>query len=502
MATQIDYSTQIGRMPVIDVRAFLPSNAGTGVTNDTTGLQNAINTASLAVNNPCVVQIPRGIYVTTTALKIPTDGVIVQGFGMMGFGSSDNNPTVIRADDSVGTHDNTPMFQIDSADMSGHQWARGCCLRDMSFDVSRSARFTSGLPANVPPVIKLRSLSNCPVFENVSTYGHIGSGWDIATTPTVNSAICEGLIFSNCYSYGGYNSSGGSLNVVPTAPGVSILGAGECMFIGGKYVYFYIGLPVAGNLSDIPGIVVGTEVIGSQVNQCIGVCFIGVSVTRYVVHIRVQGADSPSTSEHVFPLDIQIQNCTLEAYNRAVEINLETSSFDILNFRSKGILLTGNTMISNYGSSPQQVKANSMIGGYILLDQLLSSTDVSLGTGTIGVRVTVGPNGSGNFIVVDSGANIVRYASPIGQPREILGYQLHLAGPGTSSTPTSSTNGQFYAFGNTQQLWSAQRGNPTGQAGNLGEICLEINFSSGHHLWICVLGGSAGSALWRQTALA
>lgn len=489
--TQIDYAKGIKNLPVIDVRAYMTDAQAAGTADATAAIQSALDAAGVGTTTPCIVQIPRGIFICTTALKFNRDGIVLQGFGMMGVGTSDNNCSVLRADDGVGAHDNTPMLQMDPADISRNNWYRGCCIRDVSFDVSRSARFTTGTP---PPILKLRSLSNTPDFQNVLGFGSIGTFIDLGTSVSVPSALSEGVSFVNCYSYGGYTASGGNSGISPVAPAVVLTACGEVRFCGGKYAYPFPPT-AAGNSTDVPAILIQSSGVANFEHGG-WIAFDGVSTTQYNIHYSMVGSEF--SSQHYGPHNVWWSHCDMENYNRGMVLRTEAASGGHTNTPSISISVPrNNRFLNGYtsgGHSPIKVQADWLQNGAFEFDDI-DTFPSTFGANTNDLRIVGGL--VSNQQITNNGKNLVFYTYNF-LSAEILGHELRIVGPAgnPNGVPSPSSTRSLFCRGSVQQLWDTSR-SPSGTAGVQYEMCFDASTGK---LWMCSVTGNPGTWISVQFA--
>jgi len=492
---------------VISVRQY--GATGNGTTIDGPAIQAALNAAGL--HGPCTVFFPAGRYATATVLTVPHDGVILQGEGMLGLGTTNGNPSTLVADPS---HDSTPMLRIDPADSGvSNVFYRGTSFSNLSFDVSLCTNFTN-TSASPPPVINLQGLSNCPVFANNVVFGNTGTALRIGQSNripgTSSPLISENLVFENFFAYGGYNSSATSSGQVPYAAGVVIYGSDNITLRRGLIAYNYINLPVASSPADIAAIQVipaflSTDVPNAENN---GFTIDGVAITRYVVSIRLSSVNNPSRG-WIGPQWGKIKDCISEGFNVILAINQENTSGSYGD--NRGVIYWENHASSTrFGSPSYQVLASNLDGGILSTYCLGQTGDITLDQYCTGVRVLIGPypiGSTGFFSATDAGTNFIHYTKN-DLAGSIMTGALRICPPGVDPATTNGTYGNvgLQSFGDTIGLVASQRnGGPHFQTlgGTFGDAIVWQDSSS--FLWylgICVATGPPGTADWIRVNLA
>ncbi len=529
---KINYYSQILNLPVFDVRdpQFAGGAKGDGIHDDTLAIQAALDAAGTLTTLPAVVQLPRGKFLVTTALVFKNDGIILQGFGQMGqgdtqsAGSTDNICSILYA--GTGTqHDNTPMLRISPGDgPGGQQWYRGTAVRNISFDVSGSSRFSSGTP---PTVLQLRGCSNCPEFREITVFGGIGTQIEVAPY-NINSgvdAISENLRFVNIFLYGGYSPSG-SVNTMPSAPGLLVTGADNIQFLGGLSAYNYgslfalpgagypgtpypIGPQVLNSLSDVPGIkiipsILGNGNLGNLINN--GIVFRDWFVTNYVVSCRIS---SVTISGTVYcPTFCVFDRFNAENYNKVFQVNQESGTnagfyrtrLFIRNCEFGGQFggYSGNAInYPPYAASAFELIANNLQGGQVELEQLYKTGDLTLDSTCTGVMYRIGPNPNGTFFdASDAGSNAGDYAKSAFVGRLLSGQTRLMGGtaPSTANAGSVSASDEpLQCYGSTVKLFNTGRTLAnSGATGQIGEFCIandDLFWHNGVH-WVKVTGNT------------
>lgn len=500
--TQVDYPTQLGRNAVIDIRQF--GCKCDGSTDDTTNFQAAINSAGVtSPTGSATIQVPRGRTMVSTALRMPRAGIIIQGFGMMGTGGEtgsggtggiDPTPSTIAA---TNGHDNTPVLSMDPAFYSGSpQFLRGSCLRDISFDVSASSRFTTGTP---PVVLNLIEVSNAPEFVNVMVYGSISTSMYIGPNSGFSgNPISENLVFRNCYFFGGYagNSTAAIAHMV-------IVQASDNIRFEGGFISYNGPLTINDNVNDIAGIQIlpgVTSTGGGYNNINNGIVMNGTAFSSLPVAIRLTNADH--SSECFCPRYARFTNILCENYNKVFAINQETTSFTPGQRRStvsiRGLVFGGNAL----GPNQKLIVGSKMQGGYIELNFLNFAGDLTLDSTTTGVEYHIGanPNGAGAFFdAADAGSNDGHYVKNGYVGRIFTGQTRFM---GTTVAPSVANQGTGNAaiscWGDTVKLWNTFRVLSTsGDAGQIGELVWYPDITLGQYvLALCV-----GTNSWRRTQM-
>ncbi len=517
MPTQINYTTQIQNLPEIDIRSY---GAKEG-TNCTTAIQAAMDAVGIAAPAPCLVRVPRGKWYLSTALKFKRDGIILAGYGAMGEGGSDNIPSMLVASDSVATHDNTPLIQIDPNDRSGGaaQWYRGTAIRDLSFDVNASARFNTG--ATPPIVLSMIGMSNCPSFDNLVFWGFTGTAIYIGVNTTAG-AISENLVFNNILLYGGYLANGGTYNnEVPKGAGIIISGADNVQFNGGLVAYAYstthggstpANLPVNNNLTDMPGVlIVGQALVGgfggfNIINN--GCVLNGTIFTNYVVGIRLSMLQFGGI--WYGPQGCRFTNLAMERYNKAFQINQESTS-SVSSFFYSRVYISGLAIGDGFGSAIGtdifKLQGNNMQAGQIDIPYLGAQSDLYLGANTNGITYRIGPNPNGTFFsATDLGTNCGKYSKPAlmgqivtGQHRFMAGVDPVNANSGTGTQGIQNYGNTLRAFYNPGAPGTAVGRNiaTSGASGVNGDFT--VGFDPGTSKWyifVCVVDN-----IWGRVAL-
>lgn len=501
-----DYPTQLQRNVVIDIRQF--GCKCDGSTDDTTNFQAAINSAGVtSPTGSATIQVPRGRTLVTTALRMPRAGIIIQGFGMMGtggeagFGGLDPIPSTIVANNS---HDNTPMLSMDPAFYSGSpQFLRGSCLRDISFDVSLSTRYTTGTP---PVVLNLIEVSNAPEFVNVMTYGSIGTQMYIGPNSSFSgNPISENLVFRNCYFFGGY----GGNSTVAIANMVIVQASDNIRFEGG-FISYNGPLTINDNVNDIAGIQIlpgVTSTGGGYNNINNGIVMNGTAFSSLPVAVRLTNVDhvtpgSPPVNECYCPRYARFTNLLVENYNKVFAINQETTAVTPGQRRStvsiRGLVFGGNAL----GPNQKLIVGSKMQGGYIELNYLNFAGDLNLDSTTTGVEYHIGanPNGAGAFFdAADTGSNAGHYVKNGYVGRIFTGQTRFM---GTTVAPSVANQGTGNAaiscWGDTVKLWNTFRTlSSSSDVGQIGELVWYPDFTLGQYvLALCINTNS-----WRRTQM-
>lgn len=511
--TLTDFATQLDRNPVIDIRSTGCKCDGT--TDDTANFQAAINQAGITTpTGSATIQVPRGRVLTSTAIRMPRAGITIQGFGMMGnggetgYGGSDPICSTIVATNGHA-HDNTPMLSMDPAfyQNPGPQFLRGSCLRNISFDVSGSSRFTSGAP---PVVLDIVEVSNCPEFENVMVFGSIGTLMYVRPNNTfTGNPISENLVFRNCYFFGGYSGN----STQQQANAVIVQASDNIRFEGG--FFSYAGpVTVHDDYTDLCGlqIIPGTTSSGGGINNINnGITVRGTAFTNFPVAIRLSNIDISGTCW--CPHLVRLYDILIENYNKGIAINQEPSSFTPGSSRSyvhiRGLLQAGTT----FGANVKLILASRMIGGIIEALFISSTGDLSLDSTCTGVEYHVGanPNTGTLFDATDTGTNDGHYQKN-GLPGRIFTGQTRFAGsvnaPSVATSPPAGQDIPINAMGvgvkisdpPTGNLFLGATGNTT--AGQAGTFVPYRDPGTGFwYLAFCVQSGAAGTALWYRVQI-
>lgn len=475
--TKFDYPTQLLRNPVIDIRSF--GCKCDGVTDDVTNFQAAINSAGItSPTGSATVQVPRGRTAVSTALRMPRAGIIIQGWGMMGnggesgFGGSDPVCSTIVP---TSGHDNTPMLSMDPAFYGGSspQFLRGSCLRDISFDVSGSTRFTAGTP---PVVLNLIEVSNCPEFVNIFVYGSIGTMLYIGPNSGFSgNPLSENLVFRNCYFFGGF--TGNSAQAV--ANGVIVQASDNIRFEGGFISYTGPTMTVNNNATDIAGIqfLPGIASSGGGINNISNGCSMnGTAFTNYAVAVRLSNVDIAGSCR--CPRYARFTGLLVENYNKVFAFNQEATSFTPGFDRSYvyifGTVFGGTT----FGAGQHILLGSKLLGGYVHFNYQNFAGDFSLDSTCTGVEyhISANPNTGVFYDATDAGFNDGNYQKS-GLAGRLLTGQTRFMGttaPSTANAGSGDCSAQFY--GDTVKLFSNLRTIANSSAtGFPGEVCQMIS---------------------------
>ena len=389
-------------------------------TDDTAAIIRAMADAAKP-GYPSTVFVPGCGITLSGPLSIPAPGVQLAGEGMMGVGAATTKVSILRARNEPS--DSGPFLTVDPVAMGpGIQWVRGSSGvgGHISFDVSMCQRFSNNPELTAvnppPPVIAFYSLSNVPEIGDVCVFGNEGTAFLHAPTPTIPSAIPEGIYLKNCYAYGGYGPTGLPTGRPPLAAALVFAGANQVQVIGGKYVY--LNQPVPTNtMADIPGILIIGVSIGDFVNPGSNILIESPSVTNYAVDVQIQGVDNGAY--HFCPSFVTVCGMMWEQTHVGLKINMEPTTMQVSTYRSYGIRCYGNCATLPYpwqdgpvaASAVAQVIMDKAFGGYIDVEYLrtdkgsdMTFGDVRLGPNTAGVQGRIGaqPNGQ-SFNVTDLG---------------------------------------------------------------------------------------------------
>lgn len=294
---------------------------GDGVTDDTAAIQSAIDAITASAQSGANVNgemgttlsFPPGKYLVSAGLKFTHNGVILKGSGaaqIVAAASYSGTGPVIRMN---------PLDTIESSDQ-----LRGCSICDLQVNV--------GANPSISPVIEMRSVSNSPIFRNLTVSGHTGTALRIGGESGAVQKVSEGLEFHNFYAWGGYQSGSGDA----TDDAVVIDETNEVTFYGGKVMY-----------ASAQG---GNTYSGVKLQEATqaghGIHFYGLSVDKYNRSVSVVGTSTAP------PWWVDFKGCTFEAFNHALHIVGTAAQY--IRFISAD---ESNRYVSSQGSSPRKVYA-------------------------------------------------------------------------------------------------------------------------------------------------
>jgi hypothetical protein len=274
----------------------------TGVVDSTAAIQAAFNKVCTLGGGR--INGPSGTYKISATLTMPCGGVILDGSGS-GFGKPAGVYPVVTSQFTLKAALGFagPMYRIDPADIGNGlgQFTRGSSISNVTFDLSLAPTILA---------IYIGTLSNAPIFENVSVIGGTSTALEIGSSINGISSISEGLQFENFIMYAPDN-----VIFSKTNPVIYIHGANEILFHGGKLLAGY----APDNNIDTIGVIVEE---GFPFHPTEGITFDGMSFTFWN-DVIVRTAHS---SVQYYPRQIRFLNCTFERYNVAITVTSLTTA--------------------------------------------------------------------------------------------------------------------------------------------------------------------------------